>query len=326
MKKNILIYGITGQDGSLLAKHLLKKNYKVFGFTRGINLKPNNNLEKLKIDNKVNIYFGGKITEKLIIGHIKKSKASEIYNFAGESSVSDSFKNPFQSSKSMINLNYFILESIKKTDKEIKYFNAMSGDCFGNNKSTINEESKFNPISPYAITKTHTHYMTKFYRNYYKLYTVNGIFFNHESELRTDKFVIKKIIKNVTLIYFKKIKYLEIGNIDINRDWGWAEDYVKVSYKIMQLNKADDFIIASGKSLKIIDIIRICFDYFKLDYKKYLRINKKFLRKDDILTVKVSNKKLKKHVEWKPKPIKKLIIKLCAIEKKMMRKTTLQLK
>ena len=318
MKKNILIYGITGQDGSLLAKQLHDKNFKIYGFTRKKKLNRNNNLIKLNIYRKIKIFYGGRLSEKLVQNHIIKSKADEIYNFAGESSVSESFKKPFRSSSSMINLTFFILESIRKIDNKIKYFNAMSGDCYGNTNMTINEQTKFNPISPYGVTKTYTHYITKFYRTHYDLFCVNGIFFNHESELRTEKFVIKKIIKNVTLIFFKQKKYLEIGDTNICRDWGCADDYVKISYKIMQLDKPDDFIIASGESIKIIDIIKLCFSYFKLDYKKHLKVNKNFFRKSDIIKVKVSNKKLQKHIRWKPQSIKNLIIKICENEKNLM--------
>jgi GDPmannose 4,6-dehydratase len=282
--KKALVLGSTGQDGSYICENLLKNDYKVFALVRKsatgnlINIK--NLIDNKKIYEKNFFLVRGDLNDYVSISSlIKKINPDEIYNFADQDSIGWSFSIPIYSftttSQSIIN----IFETIKIVNRNIKYFQPLSSNMFGiSKKKTQNENTVFNPQSIYALSKVASFYICKFYRDIYKLKIYGAIFYNHESPRRSNEYVTKKIVNNVCEIYLKKRKFLELGDIKAKIDWGYAFDYVNYARIIMQQKKPDFFVIATGKANTVKDFAIKCFKYLNLNWKKYLKVNKKFLR------------------------------------------------
>jgi len=265
MKKKAIITGIMGQDGSYLAKLLLKKNYTVFGTYRKSSYIKNNRLEKLKIKKKVKLLNLNIRNIFEVKQTIKKIKPNEIYNLAAVASVKSSFAKPIYT----MNVNCIsllnILESVKEFSKNTKIYQASSSEMFGNSKKyRINEKTSFSPVSPYGISKVAAHYLIKFYRDAYKIKCSSGILFNHESILRGKNFVTKKIVKQLHEIKNKKRSVMYLGNIYSKRDWGFAPEYVEAMWKILQLKKPEDFVIATGRSYTIKYFVNLACKYLKI--------------------------------------------------------------
>ncbi len=300
MIKKALITGISGQDGSYLANFLLKKNYIIFGITRNKKKSNLKNLYTLNIKNSCKIFQCNLDDINATRRLIKKIKPDEIYHLSGISSVAKSFKYPAATYISIVNSTINILESIHDIKADIKFFSACSSECYGNTgKKLVDETSGFNPLSPYAVAKTSAFYIVKNYREAYNIFAVSGILFSHESPIRSKSFVTQKIISNVIDIYNKKRKFLELGSIDIQRDWGWSPEYVEAMYLIIQQKNPSDFVIASGKSYPLKDFIKLAFEYFDLNWKDHVKINKKLKRPLDIICNKGNTKKAKKILKWK---------------------------
>ena len=328
MRKTALITGVTGQDGSYLAQFLLGKKYRVIGTVRKKLNSKTWRLKKLKIDNKI-------ILEKMDLEKIEdinmifyKYKINEVYNLASQSFVNTSFSTPIKTTNITALGVIRILETIKNINPKIKFYQASSSEMYGNTLSNKqSEKTKFDPQSPYAISKLFGHYITKNYRNSYNLYAVSGILFNHESPLRSNEFVTKKIISGLINIINKKKKFIELGNIDSKRDWGYAKEYVVQMWKMLQLKKADDFVIATGKTHSIIELIDIATKYLNLNVKwvgsglklrlinngnnqTIIKINKKFFRPADVNRTKGNIEKAVKILKWKPKITFKKLVRL----------------
>ena len=324
--KKALITGVFGQDGIYLANLLLKKNYKVFGI-----YKKKKNLNSLKISTIINRikYFKIDIRNKnSLIRILKKIKPDEIYNLAASSSVNKSFDNPIDSI--LVNcIGYLnILEAVKENSKKTKIFQASSSEMYANSKVTsIKENTNFSPINPYGISKVAAHTLTKFYREAYKLKCSSGILFNHESILRTDEFVSKKIVKKLYDISINKFGILYLGNIYSKRDFGYAPEYVYAMWKILQQKKSDDFIIASGKYYSIKFFVNAVCKEFKIPYrwkgrgineycinknnnKIFIKIDKKLYRPLDVKPIKGNAKKAFKILKWKSNTNFKTLIKI----------------
>ena len=329
MKKIALITGILGQDGAYLAEFLLKKKYKVIGTSRNITENNKWRLRKLKIERKILFIELDICKSKKIEKIIKKYKVTEIYNFAAQSYVSKSFLYPVKTA----NVNALgvikMLEAIRLTNPKIKFYQASSSEMFGNTGLRLQQEeySYFNPQSPYAISKLFGHNITRNYRNSYNLFAVSGILFNHDSPLRGDDFIIKKIIVGLIKIILKKKKFIEVGNIYSRRDWGYAKEFVTQIWKMMQLKKPEDFIIATGKTHSIKEFINISTKYLKLDVKWVgygkneklinkknnkiiIKINSKFFRPSEINYSKGNINKATKNLKWKPNTTFKELVKL----------------
>jgi GDPmannose 4,6-dehydratase len=292
--KNIaLILGITGQDGSYLSKILLAKQFKVFGITRKLK-KKSKNFEKLNIKrNDVKFYEMAKSSEEKITKIIKKTECTHIFYLSGISSVEKSNNN--RQKTILVNTNGLIdvLESIRKINKKIKIYNASSSECYGEmGEKKVNESTKFNPNSPYALSKVINYHITKNYRDNLGLWISNGISFNHDSPLRPKNFVIKKIVDCVNKIKKSKKKYLVLGNLNISRDWGWAPEHVNYIYRIMMRKNPSDFVIGTGNKSQLIEIVKKIFKIKNLDIKKNLRINKKYFRPNEIMSNCANVKKL----------------------------------
>ena len=314
MKKKIaLIFGVSGQDGSYLAEFLIKKNYSVIGVTRNKSKKNMYRLEKLKIFNKVKIIQGVALDQKFLNKIINKySSIKEIYYLAGDSSATDSFIYPHKSFESNTTGILNILLTIKKINKKIKVFYAASGQFYGNSKNNYySEKSVIKPTTPYAIAKAAGYWLVKIFRENYDLYACSGILFNHESPLRSDEFVTKKII-NVSKQIKKNNKVkLRMGNIDVYRDWGWAPEYVKAMWLMLQQKQPIDLIIGSGKKYSIRDFVNEVFKKMKINKKNLITGTSKLIRKIDIQSYRANTALCKKTIKWETKiTFKKIIHKM----------------
>lgn len=330
MKKKIaLITGISGQDGAYLAQFLLNKNYKIIGTDRRSARSNFWRLRRLGIENKV-YYEEMELNENFEIDRIfKKYKyIDEVYNFAAQSFVATSFNSPINTSNITGLGALRILEAIRNFNPKIKYYQASSSEMFGKVLRKIqNEETPFNPRSPYAISKVFAHFMTKNYRESYNIHAVSGILFNHESPLRGEEFVTRKITLGLVKILNNDLDFLELGNVYSKRDWGYAKDYVELMWKMLQKKVPEDFVIATGKSNSIKSFINECLNYLNIkakwkgkglnlrlirasDKKTIIKINPKYFRPADVNVLKGDAKKASKILGWKPKTDFKKLVKI----------------
>ena len=278
-RKKVLILGVTGQDGSFMAKLMLEKKYFVHGLVRRSSTGNLSNIKEILHKSNFFIHHGDLLDFVSIEKIIKKLKPDEIYNFADQDHVRWSFDIPFYSFDVTANAVAKILEIVKNYSPRSKFFQPFSSNMFGNSlKKKQNESENFSPLSVYALGKVTAYYACQMYREVYRLKIYGAIFYNHESEIRPEEYVTRKITKAVARIYYGKQKKLYLGDVKAKIDWGYAKDYVEAAYKIMQLSKPDIFIIASGKSYSIEYFAKKCFQYVGLNYKNYLRINKKLFR------------------------------------------------
>ena len=299
-KKNILILGVTGQDGSFLARFLLEKNFIVHGLVRKSST---GNLDNIKdLLNRKNFYIHpGDLLDLISIEKLlRRINPVEIYNFADQDHVKWSFDIPSYSFDVTGSSVVKLLEVIKNNLPQSKFFQPFSSNIFGNSsKKKQNEKENFSPLSIYALGKVTAYYACEMYKNVYGLKVYGAIFYNHESEIRPEEYVTRKITKSVARIYYGKQKRLFLGNIKTKIDWGYAKDYVKAAYKIMQLSKPDVFIIGSGTSCSVENFAKKCFKYVGLNYKKYLRVNKKLLRPSKTVSLIGDSTKAKKTFNFK---------------------------
>ena len=325
-KKIALITGISGQDGAYLAEFLLKKNYKIIGTDRRSARGNNWRLNRLGINNNI-------IHEEMELGEIyeiekifRKYKINEVYNLAAQSFVTTSFSSPLNTSN-ITGLGVLrILETIKAVNKNIKFYQASSSEMFGRIvEKKQNEKTPLNPQSPYAISKVFGHYITDNYRTSYGLFAVSGILFNHESPLRGEEFVTRKIILGLIKILKKDLKCLELGNIYAKRDWGYAKEYVRAMWKMLQQNKPKDYVISTGKTFTIKHFINLATKYLglktewignglneklinKKNNKVIIKINPNLFRPAEVNILKGDSSMAKKELKWYPKiDLKKLV-------------------
>ena len=300
MKKKALIFGITEQDGSYMAKLLIEKNYSVYGICRKKNYK---NLKALNLLTKVNLYILPKLNELKIYQLLKKN-FNEIYFLGGQSSVNDSFLKRVETYESQISPLKVILDYIvQQKGAKSKFLYAGSSEIYGNanyNKK-LTEDDKKKPVSPYGLSKLIGYEIIKSYRTMFNIPVCTAILFNHESPLRPEKFVFNKIINSVEKVRKNNKARLRMGNIEVKRDWGWGPEYMTGCHKILNSKKIDDYIIATGKTIALKKIIEECFKKYDLNWKKYTIIEKQKYRKFEIKENYSSIKKLKKNINWFPK-------------------------
>ncbi len=327
MKKKIaLIFGVTGQDGSYLSRLLLKKNYVVHGVKRRSSSLNTERIDDIYqepwVSNKQFILHYGDITDSNSVSKtIHEILPDEIYNLAAQSHVGVSFLIPEYTSNSTGLGTLRILETIKnlRNKKKIKYYQAGSSELFGSSKQKKkNEKTIFYPRSPYAVAKLYSHWITINYREAYNIFACNGILFNHESPRRGETFVTKKIVRALCKIKKNKQKTLFIGNINAMRDWGHAEDYVEAMWKMMQKNKPDDYVIATGKQYTVKQFINFTADQLgiKLKWEKkgkffiaknkkngqvVVKQDKKYFRAAEVEDLLGDSRKARRHLNWKPK-------------------------
>lgn len=296
--KTAIITGITGQDGAYLAKLLINENYKVIGLTRSYNNFNNQGLKYLNIDDKLIIEECDLLDFSSIIKLLLKYKPDEFYNLAAQSSVGISFEQPIgtinYNTQSVLN----ILESIRILKLDTKVYQASSSEMFGQVTSLpVSEITPLHPLSPYAISKASGYWIGINYRESYGVHCVNGILFNHESFLRGSNYFIKKIIKTSLDIKNNRAKSLSVGNIDVKRDFGFAPDYVRAMWLSLQQTKAEDYLICSGKSIYLRDIISYVFEYLSISKNKLIE-DPILFRPTDIKDMYGDNKKAKTLLNW----------------------------
>ncbi len=304
MKKTALITGITGQDGSYLAELLLKKKYNVHGIIRRVALEDETHrLWRIrKIQNKIKIHSASLESYASLVKIIQKVKPNEIYHLAAQSYVHYSFEDEFSTLNSNINGTHYILSAIRDFAPKTKFYFAASSEMFGKVRSQKqNENTPFYPRSAYGISKVTGYELTRNYREAYNLFACSGILFNHESPRRGFEFVTRKISHHVALIKLGFKKELRLGNLSAKRDWGHAKDYVEAMYYMLQQKRPSDYVVGTGKMYSVLDFVKAAFNEVNLDYKKYVKIDKKFIRPSEVDTLCADFSKAKKILKWKPK-------------------------
>ena len=304
MKKKIaLITGITGQDGSYLAEFLLKKNYSVHGIVRRVAIEDQDHrLWRIKhLLNKITLHAASLESYASLVKIISKLKPTELYHLGAQSFVAYSFQDEFSTINSNINGTHYILSALKDFSIKTKLYFAGSSEMFGKvQRIPQNEKTRFYPRSSYGISKCTGFDLIRNYREAYNMFACTGILFNHESPRRGFEFVTRKITSAVAKIKLGKQKYLELGNLNAKRDWGHAKDYVVAMWKMLQQKNPDDFVIGTGKVHSVKEFLKISFDYAGLNYKKYVRINKKFYRPAEVDYLIADYSKAQKKLKWKP--------------------------
>ena len=315
MNKVAFITGVSGQDGYYLSKLLLEKGYEVHGTLRRSSTINTSRIDSLisKYKNKENffLHYSDLLDPSSLNQLIQKTQPDEVYNLAAQSHVAVSFKNPVFSTQTGTLGPLSILEAVKNSSKNIKFYQASSSEMFGGiDSEKLNEESKFIPKSPYAASKVFAHQITKIYRESYDLFAVNGILFNHESPFRGETFVTRKITRALGRIYLGLQSKLTLGNLDAFRDWGFAGDYVKGMWMMMNHDKPDDWVLATGEAHSVREFLEIAFKEVDLNYEDYVISSEKYYRPNEVNHLLGDSSKAKKHLGWKPETSFKELIKL----------------
>jgi GDPmannose 4,6-dehydratase len=299
--KIVLITGITGQDGAYLAKLLLGKNYRVIGTVRSNGCTNRQSFKYLGIEKDIILEELDLLDMANIIRIIQKYKPNEIYNLAAQSSVGLSYSQPIGTfSFNTISVNN-LLESIRLFSPDSKLYQASSSEMYGRvDNMPIKIETPMHPISPYGVSKMAAYFMVTTYRESYNIYASNGILFNHESFLRNGNFFIKKIIRDSIAIKNKSLNELRVGNLNVKRDFGYAPAYVEVMWEMMQLDKPNDFIICSGQSILLKDIVEYVFDKLNLN-RKLIIVDESLFRPNEIKDIYGDNSKAKNILDWEYK-------------------------
>ena len=332
-KRVALITGITGQDGSILADYLLKKKYKIIGIKRrssSFNTERINHLYDKKILNKSYFPYYGDLTDTSnLIRIIQQTKPNEIYNLAAQSHVRTSFETPEYTANADALGTLRLLEAIRilKLDSKIKFYQASTSEIFGNTKIPQNENTPFAPTSPYAISKLFSYWTVINYRKAYDIFAVNGILFNHEGERRGATFVTRKITRAVANYYLGKKEILYLGNLNAKRDWGYAGDYVKTMWLMLQQKKPNDFVISTGVSKSVRQFVEEAYKCIginiiwrgkglkeiginKKNNKIIIKIDKYYFRPTEVHELRGDSTKAKRILKWKPQTTFKELVKM----------------
>ncbi len=299
--KRALITGITGQDGSYLAEFMLKRGYEVHGIVRRVAIEdPEHRLWRIKhILEKVSLHAASLESYPSIFSVIEAVKPDECYHLAAQSFVGYSFEDEFSTINANINGTHYVLASIFKKASHCRFYFAASSEMFGNSKETPqNESTLFHPRSAYGISKVAGFYLTQNYREAYGLHASSGIAFNHESPRRGFEFVTRKISSHVAKIKFGLENKLRLGNIDAKRDWGHAKEYVKVMWLMLQQEKPDDYVIATGETHSVREFLEIAFSHADLDYNDFVEIDSNLLRPSEVCVLQGDATKVKKKLGW----------------------------
>jgi GDPmannose 4,6-dehydratase len=298
MQPTALITGITGQDGSYLSRLLLQQGFRVIGITRSYTAANLKNLQYLGIEKGIEIAEYDLYDIVAIINLIRKYRPAHIYNLAAQSSVNLSFEQPIGTIKYNIESVLNILEAIRLTDPAIRFYQASSSEMYGSvDALPVSLSTHLNPVSPYAVSKASAYMLTNNYRSAYGIFAVNGILFNHESYLRTDNFFVKKVLKQSIRIKNKQIDVLRVGNIDIRRDFGYAPDYVTAMALAMNHSEPGDYLVCSGRSIALRDIILHVFNSLGISHER-LVIDRALYRPSEIADLYGENSFTKKTLNW----------------------------
>jgi len=310
-----LITGITGQDGSYLSELLLDKGYEVHGTIRrssSINTERiDSTISKYINSDQLKLHYSDLLDSASLSNLVNHIEPDEIYNLGAQSHVAVSFKNPLYTTQTSTIGPLALLESIKNSDKKIKYYQASSSEMYGGEgKQSLNEESPLLPKSPYASSKVFAHEINKIYRESYDVFGVNGILFNHESPRRGETFVTRKITKAIGRIHHGLQKKLTLGNLEASRDWGFAGDYVKAMWMMMQHEKPDDWVVATGETYTVKDFLVEAFKIVDLDWSDYVTTSEKYFRPNEVEYLLGDSSKIKKILGWEPETNFKELVKM----------------
>ncbi|MDA5108936.1 GDP-mannose 4,6-dehydratase [Brevibacillus thermoruber] len=302
MTKTAFITGITGQDGAYLAKFLLEKGYRVAGLLPRRSTRNLWRLEYLNIADEVEYRDGDVLDLSSLIRAVKAVKPDEVYHLAAQSFVGSSWEQPILTAEVTGMGVLHVLEAIREVDPGIKMYQASSSELYGLIQEPMqSEQTPFYPRSPYAVSKLFGYWMTKNYRESFGMFASNGILFNHESPLRGLEFVTRKVTHTVAQIAAGRKKELRLGNIHAKRDWGFAGDYVEAMWLMLQQQKPDDFVIATGTTTTVEEMCRIAFDYVGLDFQDYLVIDPQLFRPAEVDVLLGNPAKAKRELGWEPK-------------------------
>jgi GDPmannose 4,6-dehydratase len=298
--KKALICGVSGQDGAYLAQLLLVKGYEVHGTSRDVSARSFGGLISLGISDKVTLHSMALNDFHSVMCVLKLVEPDEIYNLAGQTSVGLSFEQPVETMESIVIGTLNLLEAIRFQTKPTRFYNAASGECFGDLSNTVADESTpFRPCSPYAIAKSAAIWEVANYRSAYGVHACSGILFNHESPLRPDRFVTKKIVASACRIAKGSTEKLKLGNITIERDWGWAPEYVEAMWRMLQQKEPDDYVIATGTSRRLEDFIEIAFRRIGLNWRDHIEQDTGLFRPTDFAIGRANPSKANDKLGWK---------------------------
>ena len=302
----VLITGITGQDGYYLTKFLLEKDYEVHGTIRRSSTFNTSRIEDLiseySNDGKLKLYYSDLLDSSSLNTLISNIRPNEIYNLAAQSHVAVSFENPVFTTQTGTLGSISILEAVRSLDHEIKFYQASSSEMYGGGtKELLNEETIFDPKSPYAASKVFAHNITKIYRDSYNLFCANGILFNHESPFRGETFVTRKITRAIGRIVLELQTKLTLGNLDASRDWGFAGDYVEAMWMMLQHDVPDDWVIATGETHTVREFAELAFSHVNLNWEDYVSTSEKYFRPNEVDYLLGDSSKAKEKLGWSPK-------------------------
>ena len=304
--KKALITGITGQDGYYLADLLLKEGYEVHGTIRRSSSINTSRIDTLianyQNSGQLSLYYSDLLDSSSLNSLINNILPDEVYNLAAQSHVSVSFKNPIFTTQTGTLGSLSLLEAIRNSDKPIKFYQASSSEMYGGGEVIkLDENSPFDPKSPYAASKVFAHNMTKIYRDSYELFCVNGILFNHESPHRGETFVTRKITRAATRIKLGIQKKLILGNLEASRDWGFAGDYVEAMYMMLNYKKPEDWVIATGETHTVREFVEKTFNFLDLNWEEFVQTSEKYYRPNEVDYLLGDPSKAKKDLGWSPK-------------------------
>jgi len=301
--KKALITGITGQDGSYLAEHLLELGYEVHGIVRRVALEdPVHRLKRIRqMIDKVHLHSASLESYASVFSVLAANQFDECYHLAAQSFVAESFMDGFSTMNTNINGTHFVLEAIRQTRPDCRFYFAGSSEMFGKvHEIPQTEDTRFHPRSPYGISKCAGFELTRNYREAYEMFCCNGILFNHESPRRGFEFVTRKISHGVAMIKAGKATELSLGNLDARRDWGHAKDYVRAMHLMLQQEQPDDFVIATGKTFAVREFCEIAFGHVGLNYEDYVKIDPRFFRPAEVELLIGDPAKAAEKLGWSP--------------------------
>ena len=313
--KKALITGITGQDGSYLAELLLSKGYEVHGIIRRSSTFNTSRIDHIFVDlhdpnARLFLHYGDLSDSEQISNIIYNVKPDEIYHLGAQSHVRVSFDMPEYSGNVTALGTTRLLEAIRRSGNEVRFYQASSSEMFGASLPPQNEETPFTPRSPYACAKVYAYWMTKNYRDGYNMFACNGILFNHESPRRGETFVTRKITRGIARILAKKEKYLYLGNLEAKRDWGYAPEYVEGMCQMLQNEHLEDFVIGTGEAHSVREFLEEAFSYAGLDMEEHVRIDSRYFRPTEVEELVSDPAKAKKKLNWNPKVKFKDLVKI----------------
>lgn len=306
MTKKALITGITGQDGSYLAEFLLSKGYEVHGIIRRASTFNTTRIDHIYIDPhksgaRLFLHYGDLSDSEQISNVIYNIKPDEVYHLGAQSHVRVSFDVPEYTGNITALGSTRILESIRRSGNNIRFYQASSSEMFGASPPPQNESTPFRPRSPYAAAKVYSYWMSVNYREGYNIFACNGILFNHESPRRGETFVTRKITRAIAAILSKKQDYLYLGNLDAMRDWGYAPEYVMFMWKMLQNEKPEDFVIGTGETHSVREFVEKAFNYAGLNWEDYVKIDPRYYRPTEVEVLIADPTKAIKKAGWNPK-------------------------